>query len=44
MKLLDLPPEVFERIIGYYVTVMSVREAWKRRMVCSMLFFSTCAL
>jgi hypothetical protein len=38
MKLLDLSPEVFERIIGYYVTDMGVREAWKRRMVCSKLF------
>lgn len=34
MELLDLPPEIFERVIGHFVTDIGVRKAWKRRMVC----------
>ncbi|ORY02269.1 hypothetical protein BCR34DRAFT_605619 [Clohesyomyces aquaticus] len=34
MPLLDLPPEVFQRIISEYVTEEGVSESWKRKVVC----------
>jgi hypothetical protein len=35
MELLDLPPEIFERIITKYVAEVGLCEAWKHREVCS---------
>ncbi|CAG5182061.1 uncharacterized protein ALTATR162_LOCUS9972 [Alternaria atra] len=34
MGLLDLPPEIFERIITHYVDARGIRRAWRRRDVC----------
>ena len=35
MDLLDLPPEIFQKIIASYVHKVGVSEAWERRDVCS---------
>jgi len=35
MDLLDLPPEIFQKIIASYVHKAGVNEAWERRDVCS---------
>jgi len=35
MDLLDLPPEIFQKIIASYVHKVGVSEAWERREVCS---------
>jgi hypothetical protein len=35
MELLDLPPELFERVIELYVKKYGVKEAWKLRGICS---------
>jgi hypothetical protein len=35
MELLDLPPEVFQRIVGAYVSVESPRKIGRARTVCS---------
>ncbi|KAI4714890.1 hypothetical protein J4E89_000573 [Alternaria sp. Ai002NY15] len=34
MDLLDLPPEIFQKIIASYVHKVGVSEAWERRDVC----------
>lgn len=34
MLLLDLPPEMLERIIGHLVTGAGIVEGWKHRKVC----------
>ncbi|KAF2118055.1 ankyrin repeat-containing domain protein [Lophiotrema nucula] len=34
MKLLDLPPEIFQRIISEHVTQVGIWEAWKHHTVC----------
>ncbi|KAI4919510.1 hypothetical protein J4E90_001645 [Alternaria incomplexa] len=34
MELLDLPPEIFEKVIESYVHTVGVCKAWKRRKVC----------
>jgi hypothetical protein len=35
MELLDVPPEIFQRIISNYVTIESPRKAARARTVCS---------
>jgi hypothetical protein len=35
MELLDLPLEIFERVIAHYVDGRGIRRAWLRRDVCS---------
>ena len=35
MDLLDLPPEIFQRIVGSYVTTVSARQAAIAREVSS---------
>ena len=35
MDLLDLPPEIFQKIVASYVHKVGVSEAWERREVCS---------
>lgn len=39
MQLLDLPPEVFGRIIQIYVAEVGLKEAWKRRQVSGKSMF-----
>ncbi|KAI4950505.1 hypothetical protein J4E91_004388 [Alternaria rosae] len=34
MELLDLPPEIFQKVIESYVHTVGVCKAWKRRKVC----------
>ncbi|KAF2249259.1 hypothetical protein BU26DRAFT_505316 [Trematosphaeria pertusa] len=34
MELLDLPPEIFQRVVAMYVRRVGLCEAWKLRSVC----------
>ncbi|KAF2824680.1 hypothetical protein CC86DRAFT_407841 [Ophiobolus disseminans] len=34
MKLLDLPPELFDEVVAHYVASESVARAWKMRFTC----------
>jgi len=42
MELLDLPPELFQKIIASYVHTVGICKAWERRKVCSKCY--RCAL
>lgn len=35
MQLLELPPEIFQRVTAHYVAKVGLCEAWKRREICS---------